>query len=185
MVAPPADPPGRFSVHCREEGWFSHDGTPVVYDSAVGARSIMAGLQLLFPARHYEVRPAPERAEPRFSLDIPRYEVTVRCSASWNGPMQAADPGGAHDQALVRLEALRDAARALGWTLAPQHEVVVQDHLIPRPGFYCGAETTLRQDEHRLAQCHEPKGHLGPHRDPRDPAPVEWTDSTTRFPEPP
>lgn len=51
-----------------------------------------------------------------------------------------------------------------------------------RPGFpLCGAETTLRNDEHRLAQCFEPKDHSGPHRDPRDPAPVEWTDGTTRF----
>ncbi len=48
----------------------------------------------------------------------------------------------------------------------------------------CEAETTLRNDEHRLAQCQLPKGHLGVHRDDRDPAVVaEWTDETTRFPD--
>lgn len=65
---------------------------------------------------------------------------------------------------------------------APLLAMTFEEAQRARPGFpLCGAETTLRNDEHRLAQCFEAKDHLGPHRDPRDPAPVEWTDASTRF----
>ncbi len=47
-----------WGVFCEEEGWFLHsDGTPIGYESLVEARSVMSGLQLLLPARHYDARP--------------------------------------------------------------------------------------------------------------------------------
>lgn len=50
----------------------------------------------------------------------------------------------------------------------------------PTPPF-CGAETTIRDDEHRVMVCDRPWGHEGEHWARR--VECEWTDAATRYPE--
>ena len=82
--------PRHHAIWCKSErAWWAHsDGSRILYDSAPEARSIMTGLQLLFPTKSYRLYeiPPPER------------------------PPTIAPPTTAF------LEELRTRARIYGWT---------------------------------------------------------------------
>lgn len=139
--------------------------------------------------RAYEALPAPEA---RFVVAIPnpvahltKSQETIQAAAQALH-RHAQETLGPLPEDEVRVLAALDALTptmsvdAL-WKVVQRLACEVLELREQVRGLLCGAETTLRSDEHRLAQCREPRGHSGVHRDPRGTAPVEWTDASTVF----